>query len=129
MSADDGLRKLFHQNLKRGQWTTIETGAVSLGVPDSEFCFPGGIQGWVEHKRATGNKLTIRDMQVALIDRRVRLGGRVFIAVKRGKEMFLFHGRDVKRLCVDGLKGATPLGHWVSPWNWAEVEELLCVGF
>lgn len=129
MSADDGLRSLFHSNLKRAQWTSIETGATALGVPDSEFCFAGGIQGWVEHKRASANAVVIRDMQVAWIDRRVRLGGRVFLAVKRRKELFLYHGRDVKALKLHGLKAAHPLGYWDSPWNWEEVEEILRIGF
>lgn len=126
---DDGLRTMFHQNLKRAQWTPIETGAVASGIPDSEFCFPGGIQGWVEMKSCSNNAVTIRDMQVAWIDRRVRLGGRVFIAVKRKKELFLYHGKDVKKLYLEGLKGAHPLGQWMSPWNWDEVEEILRVGF
>lgn len=129
MSADDGLRALFHQNLKRAQWTPIETGSTAAGVPDSEFCFPGGIQGWVEHKRAKANAIVIRDMQIGWIERRVRLGGRVFIAVKRRKELFLYHGKDVRALKIGGLNGAHPLGKWTSPWRWPEVEELLCCGF
>lgn len=128
-SADDGLRALFSGNLKRAQWTPIETGATAAGVPDSEFCFPGGIQGWIEHKSTGANAIKFRPMQPGWIDRRVRLGGRVFVAVKRRKELFMFHGRDVKKLATEGIKGANPLGYWVMPWNWEEIEEILCVGF
>ena len=117
---------MFHQNLKKAQWTPIETGSTAAGIPDSEFCFPNGIQGWVEHKKMP---LVIRDMQVAWIERRVRLGGRVFIAVRRKTELLLFHGRDVRALKIGGIKAAIPLGQWDSPWRWPEIEELLLCGF
>lgn len=120
--ADGGLRATFHQNIKDAQWTAIETGVVSLGVPDSEYCFAGGIQGWIEFKRCKGNVVTIRPQQVSWIERRARLGGRVFVIVMRGEELFVYQGRDVRLLKTDGLKGATPL---MTGWDWDQIRQIL----
>ena len=107
-STDGGLRSMFSQNLRRAQWTVVESGSLAPGTPDAEFCFPGNKQGWIEYKKASGNRVVIRDLQVSWIDRRARLGGHVFIAVRSKNDLLLYHGRDVKKLAVDGLKGAVP---------------------
>ncbi len=123
--ADGGLRAIFHQHIKDAQWTAIETGVVSLGVPDSEYCFPGGVQGWIEFKRCAGNVVTIRPQQVAWIDRRSRLGGRVFVGVMNKKDLLIYSGRDVRALKTSGLKGATPL---LTGWDWDKIRQLLMSG-
>src|SRR5512139_2630800 len=103
---DGGLRRLFHQRLKAGcQWTAIETGAVAGGVPDSEFCFEGGAQGWLEFKVTKHWAVTFRPGQVPWISRRARLGGNVFVAVQRaGGELWLTHGSHIVDLAEGGLK-------------------------
>lgn len=103
---DGGLRQIFKAKLAvDAQWTTIETGAVALGVPDSEFCFAGGAQGWVEFKATNHWRPKIREMQVQWIDKRARLGGNVWIAVRRmGSELWLVPGSMVVELSDGGLE-------------------------
>jgi hypothetical protein len=129
---DGDLRSIFRQHLPRAQWTSIETGAVAGGVPDSEYCFPDGKQGWIEFKeiktgwyvKATRSWVA----QVAWISRRTRLGGVVHVACKRGGDLYLVRGCDVERLRDDGLQGARWAFWWgdgVRGWNWSMIEKIL----
>lgn len=107
--SDGGLRALFRKHITVGvQWTSIESSVTGGGIPDSEYCFEGGISGWVEHKKADHwavPSLKARPLQIAWIARRARLGGRVWIAVRRAQdELWLVHGRGVAELAQDGLK-------------------------
>jgi hypothetical protein len=135
---DGDLRKLFSRNLPMAQWTPIETGTTAQGVPDSEYCFPGGLQGHVEHKRTLGWQVGMRPEQVGWISRRARLGGRVFIAVRqlgtqRGISskrdvLWLFHGLDAAKLSLEGLRGADPLLEMPGGpgrWDWGTVRIVL----
>lgn len=127
---DGDLRILFRKNMPAGQWTTVETGGTAQGVPDSEFCFPLGAQGWVEHKKSDGWAVKIRPEQIGWILRRVRMGGRVFVAIRRKRdELWLVRGRDVEILLDGGLRAiSAPLGVWSGGpgrWDWAEVQKLL----
>jgi hypothetical protein len=128
---DGGLRQLFRKHIKSAQWTSIESGQTERGIPDSEFCFPGGIQGWIEYKQTKGwmiPKTKSWPFQVAWIDRRARLGGRVFIAVRRIDELWLYHGRDAKYLKIMGLKTLRPLLReegGPERWDWGAVERIL----
>ena len=113
--ADGGLRALFKKRLPSWQWTAIESGVTSPGVPDAEYCTDRGVTGWVEFKAVTGWKPVIRPLQVAWIDRRARIGGRVFIAVRRRStagddELWIVPGSCVKPLCDVGLKSPKLLG-------------------
>ena len=80
---DGGLRSLFRANLPQFHWQSVETGLTGLGVPDSNFCAAGGIEGWVEYKQTDGWAVTLRPEQVGWLTRRARLGGRVWVAVRR----------------------------------------------
>jgi len=128
---DGGLRSLFHKNLKQAQWSAVETGMVAQGIPDSEFCFPGGRQGWLEYKRANGNSVRVRPLQVAWIEKRIRLGGRAFVAVVRGGDLTLFRGEAIRHLKEGGISAVPDglvLGTWGGGprrWNWAEIQTLL----
>lgn len=137
---DGGLRPLFRTRILRAHWTTIETGAVSRGVPDAEFCFEGAVQGWVEYKASReGWAVVIRPEQVAWLSRRARYGGRCWLAVRRVgstqrdgsyDELWLFPGGAVAQVKALGLRGALDyrVGHWLggpARWNWAQIEEMI----
>ena len=126
---DGGLRPLFRKKLSIGwQWTTIETGATTGGVPDAEYCTRGGAQGWIEFKACSGWRPTIRPLQVSWIARRARLGGRVFIAVVRERtELWLIGGQNVVALADQGLRASGGLTFHGGPqrWDWKEIAKVL----
>lgn len=135
MSRDGGLRPIFHSKLKDGiQWTAVETGGVSCGVPDSEYAMAGGITGWVEFKKATGWQVpTLRSnvLQIGWIARRARYGARMWIGVRRcvrrQDELWLVHGSDVEVLAAKGLR-AVRSEKWdggPGEWNWEAVRWML----
>lgn len=135
---DGGLRLQFRVHLRDFHWLTIETGAVSMGVPDAEFCC-SGITGWIEYKRTATNAVAIRPEQVAFAERRARAGGRTFLAVRlvhpggprKGPaedRLLLFRGTAARILAVAGLREAQALGTWPggpAAWDWPRVRELL----
>jgi hypothetical protein len=133
---DDGLRALFMKNLKHScQWSPIETGDIIGGVPDATFCFDGGIEGWVEFKATDSWRPVFRPHQVAWIDRRSRLGGRVWVAtrrrVKKGDDLYLTPGYHVKELATQGftdnvLQDSYYLTGGPRKWHWREVRRVLC---
>ncbi|MDE2106255.1 MAG: hypothetical protein KGL39_54045 [Patescibacteria group bacterium] len=125
-AKDGGLRQKFREHFPLWQWTTVETGIVSPGTPDAEFCAPGGTSGWVEFKKTDGWKITFEPLQPAWIHKRARLGGRVFVAVVRKKtELFVLHGVEIARLVEEGVKGRQPINRIGRSWDWAEVEKIL----
>lgn len=138
MSTDGGLRTLFQNHLRMAQWQAIETWSTGQGVPDMEYCFPKGKSGWVENKLTEANAVAIRSEQVGWIERRCRVGGRVFIAVRKlcragprrkaADELWLFHGRDVRALFLKGLVGGTPLvcsKNGPERWDWEAVRRII----
>lgn len=168
MSTDGDLRKLFRQAMPQAQWTTIETGAVAQGVPDAEFIFPPpvvpkyrpstpgyidiyprtggpGVSGWIEFKQTGGWAVTLRPEQIGWLSRRVRHGGRAFIAVRRkaaggprtpkADELYLIpltHPSQPAELRDRGLKdlGIRLVWHatWTGGpgvWDWTEVAKIL----
>lgn len=137
--VDDGLRVLFHNNLRKfgAHCTTIETGNSTLGVPDSHICIEG-IDLWIEHKRAYANCVRLSVEQVGWISYRKRVGGRVFVAVRKRRkasarlkdcdDLYIFDGRDAEVLKEEGLKKVMPIGLWGGgprKWLWTEIVELL----
>jgi hypothetical protein len=134
---DDGLRILFHMNLRKFHWQAIESGLTGGGIPDSNFCC-GGIEGWVEHKATRTLKVPIEADQVGWHLRRYRAGGRTFIAVRQRHSggprkgaaidrLFLYPGAYAKEIMLYGLKNK-PLGLWEggpSRWGWEEIAVLL----
>lgn len=137
---DDGLRKLFHTNLRRFHWQAIESGLTGGGIPDSNFCI-NGIEGWVEHKATSGNKIKFdkEGFQVAWHLRRYRSGGRTFIAIRQRHDggprlgaaidrLWLYQGWRAKELFVLGLCTIRPIGTWdggPTRWNWEQVAKAL----
>jgi hypothetical protein len=127
---DGGLRNIFKEKMPWAHWQAIETGAVGLGVPDSNVCFSGR-ELWVEFKKTDHWAVTMRPEQIGWISRRTRLGGCVFIAIRRAQdELWLVDGKWVKELAAGGLKWVSTLeGHHVwrggrANWDWPEISRL-----
>lgn len=111
--SDANLRQLEMKWLKNVHWQPIETWSTGQGVPDVNGC-SNGVEAWIENKWTKGWKVDTSPHQIAWIERRVRNGGRVFIAVRRltvagprkGKavdELYLFKGADVRLLAELGI--------------------------
>lgn len=79
---DGGLRIIFRRHIPEADWQSIETGGVSRGVPDANYCLDGH-EGWVEFKRTDGWTVPLGKEQSAWITRRVRHGGRVLVGVRQ----------------------------------------------
>ena len=126
---DAGLRRELRKHLSTFQWSHIESPTTAPGAPDTEFAAPGGCTGWVEAKRATAYALRFRPLQVGWISRRARLGGRVFVAVRRltpkdDDELWLYPGARIMELVDVGLRAPHPLGQWTggpTRWDWGAV--------
>lgn len=127
MNTDGRLRTIFRGKFPDWQWTSVETGAVAPGTPDAEWCAPGGISGWIEFKQTAGWKVKFQPLQLPWIHRRARLGGRVFIAVRRKKDfLYIIPGSDILTLNDLGLKAFKPIdGEGARNWDWLEVENCL----
>jgi len=123
---DGGLRAVFKDHLKGWHFTPIETGAIVSGVPDAEYCSPGGVTGWIEFKFAKGMVVGLRPAQVSWIDRRHRMGGRVFVAVQRKDELYIYSGGGVKELKRNGLVSSVGLVYYgAGKWDWDAIKEAL----
>jgi hypothetical protein len=109
--SDGGLRQLFQKYLFQDvQWQGIETWSTGQGVPDMEYCFKGGASGWIENKLTESYSVKISPEQVAWVERRDRMGGRVFVAIrwrcaegalkKKRDEIWLFPGSSIRALTL-----------------------------
>jgi hypothetical protein len=133
---DGDLRSLFRGQFKLWHWSSIETAGTASGVPDSEFCTPFGIQGWIEFKQTHINRVRLGPFQVGWIDKRSRYGGNVWIAVRRQPnsqreagidDLWLIHGSQVCALAEGGLENITAMCWHDGPnnWNWGEIGNIL----
>lgn len=134
---DGGLRALFRANVP-GDWTSIESGSTGGGIPDSNYCLDG-VEGWVEYKQTGGWAVTLRPEQVGWIARRVRNGGRVWVAVRQQAPagprreardaLWLFGGHLATLAKMEGLRGleSRPDVHvWHhAGWDWQAIRKLL----
>lgn len=127
--TDGGLRQLYRQHLKNAQWTAIETGATAGGVPDCEFCFPNGAQGWIENKQTKHWAVKMRPAQIGWLMRRWRMGGRCFIGVRRADDEFwLLKGEYAMLLSQSGLADTPNMYVWKGGprnWDWQQIEMML----
>lgn len=127
--ADGGLSQLYLKHLPQFHWQS--TWSLGGGAPDMNGCLDGQ-EFWIENKLTSGWAVKFEFGQVAWHERRVRAGGRTFIAVRRQTvagprrgdavdEFWLFRGQEARQLEVDGLKGKQPLlGVWSGgPARWA----------
>lgn len=133
---DGGLRGIFFERLLSFQWTAIESWATGSGIPDGEFCSPRGRQAWIEFKRTDAWAIRFKPGQVAWHERRHRMGGRSFIAVRRQNssrgvtvdELYLFSGMDARAVFTRGVHQVRGLGKWAggpSKWDWDRIQALL----
>lgn len=136
--TDGSLRQIFSKKMPEAMWTSIESFSTGRGIPDVEYCFPGGQAGWIELKLTRGWAVGMRPEQVAWLERRSRLGGRSFIAIRQlGKArdgLWLCHGQDARLLMTEGLRGAekAAVGHWgggPAGWDWAMVRAALTASY
>jgi hypothetical protein len=130
---DGGLRQIFRHSIAEWQWTSIETAGTASGVPDSEFCATCGVTGWIEFKATKKFYVQIKPLQVAWINRRHRMGGKVWIAVRRehkdgSDELWLMDGSQIVPLFEGGLNNVSATCWKGGPkvWNFNEVREILC---
>jgi len=129
---DGDLRPLFRSKIRNWQWTSIETAGSATGVPDSEFCTPIGISGWLEFKHTKAFYVHISPLQIAWLLQRDRYGGRAFIAVRRipkaakyegVDELWLMKGSQAETLHYHGLESviAQKWDGGPSKWNWDQI--------
>lgn len=138
--SDGNLRAIFQKHLPSAHWQPVESWSTGQGVPDVNFCFPGGIEGWIENKATDGWAVDISPHQIAWLERRARAGGRVFVAVRRVAqagprrgpacdELWLAPGAEVRSLKATGLaEGGAFLGFWEggpAKWHWPTILKLL----
>ena len=139
---DGGLRPLFRERLVSGiDWQSIESALTGGGIPDLNAKPRGAPEFWLELKQTKEWAVTLEPDQVGWMTRRIRYGGRAFIAVRRrctaGKrrvaadDLYLIRGsfaREAKRGGLRGLPPAALLGTWPggpSGWDWQAVRSLL----
>ena len=131
--TDARLRQVFKEHLPDFDIQSVETWGTGRGVPDMNFCY-NGVEGWVEFKRTKHWKVNVAPEQVAWIERRLRAGGSVLIAVRRIQpatvdDLYLLHGSQARALAM-GERPSTinALGVWSggpARWNWQEIKALL----
>ena len=134
---DGGLSTHFQSHIPEAHWQRVETGMTGAGVPDLNGCWHG-IEVWLELKLTAIWAVDISAFQVSWAERRIRHGGRVYVAVRREHpktkrteavdELYLFHGREARYLMDGGILKATPSGYWPGGpalWNWASVRKII----
>jgi len=133
VKKDGDLRRIFRERFPEAQWTSIESPITGAGIPDAEYCFPNGRSGWIEFKKTDTRRIGhLKSTQIAWLERRKRLGGRVFVAVRRMTddvdELWMIDGQAARGVVEDGLATRIGIKSWSggpSRWNWEEVRELL----
>jgi hypothetical protein len=156
--SDGELHTKFKDNLLDVHFQSVETWSTGQGVPDMNFAAKSkvtglGAEGWVENKCIdSGNKFGYEPEQVGWIEKRMRFGGRVFVAVRVLKsagprkgaardELWVFTGHSFRGLCQHGMPiiGSDPreaaalgiyqplyVGHGgPSSWDWQAVRLIL----
>ena len=139
MSTDGNLSAVFQAHMKEAHWQRIESTSTGMGMPDLEYCFPGGDQGWIEMKTTSAFRVEIRPHQIAWLERRRRAQGRAFVAVRRKSSpgprkgasddsLWLFDGLQARALATERVDKVPRLGYWPggpAKWGWSEVRAIL----
>ena len=135
--SDGGLHSLFKYHLADGHWQSIESFLTGLGIPDVNGCLEGH-EFWIENKFTAGWTVKIRPQQIAWTERRVRAGGKVFVAVRRtcaagprrekADELHLFHGGLIRALAETPIRDVEALIRFSggpARWDWSKVRAIL----
>lgn len=124
--------------MPRVHWQGLELGLMASGVPDTNGCYQGQ-EFWVEFKWTDTYAVGLEALQVGWILRRMRAGGRVFVATWREtaggprsgpaeSALFIHEGWDAAVLRAEGLLGAPPVLIVEGPqstWDWGLVQATL----
>lgn len=137
--SDGGLRQIFQKHLPKIHWQSIET-LIGRGTPDMNGCLSGQ-EFWIENKLTSGWAVNFEIGQVAWHERRLRAGGRTFVAVRRlansgprkgaaCDELWLFYGYDIRQLEAEGLKDLRfKTAGWFeggpAKWYWDTIQGIL----
>lgn len=137
--SDANLGSIFQNHMPTVHWQRIET-MVGRGTPDLNGCLYGQ-EFWIENKTTSGWAVTFEMGQVAWHERRLRAGGRTFVAVRRianagprrgaaCDELWLYRGQAARQLEAGGLKETRHLatGLWVggpARWHWDTIGSIL----
>jgi Holliday junction resolvase len=135
MPSESDLRRLIRKNLPQVNWTTIESRYTESGIPDLNGCYAGA-DFWIECKVTKAYAVVLRPAQIAWIDRRIRAGGKVWIAIRRYSkknkvdELWLVNGGAVRELNEYGLRGNGQLPGVGFPggpgeWPWKKILHVL----
>jgi len=136
--SDGNLRQIFQKHLPEVHWQPVETWSTGQGVPDVNGCFRGR-EFWIENKLTSGWSINFETGQVAWAERRLRAGGRVFLAVRRQAaagprrgeatdELWLFNGAQTRQVAEAGLKGTRPIllgSGGPARWGWIAILAIL----
>lgn len=140
MGSDGGLwPDGFKKYSTRPDWQRIESALTGGGIPDINGCLDG-VEAWVELKFTTAWSVAFRPAQIGWAERRMRAGGRVWLATRRRHsggpqkgpatdELWIHRGSDMRGVLDSGLHlGPSPALHFrggPSHWDWDAVERLM----
>jgi hypothetical protein len=136
--SDGNLRQIFQKHLPDVHWQGVETWSTGQGVPDMNGCL-NGVEFWIENKLTSGWAVNFETGQIAWAERRIRAGGRVFLAVRRkapagprkgdaADELWLFHGSYMREVSMEGIKAPRQYRCWEggpAHWDWVEIGRIL----
>ena len=127
MAEEKNLWLLMRKNLPDMHLQRIETGMTGAGVPDVNGCAKGK-EFWVELKEIhSGNKLTLRPMQISWLAKRASHGGQVFVMARKDNEIKLYHIDSligIQKLVETGYKSKALLTLTI-PYNWGALNTAL----
>ena len=127
MAKQKNLWLLMRSNLPEIHLQRIETGMTGAGVPDVNGCAKGK-EFWVELKEVhSGNKLTLRPMQISWLAKRASHGGQVFVMARKNDIIKLYHVDSLTRvqeLMKGGFKSKALLTLEI-PYDWKALNTAL----
>ena len=127
MAKEKNLWLLMRSNLPEIHLQRIETGMTGAGVPDVNGCAKGK-EFWVELKEVhSGNKLTLRPMQISWLTKRASHGGQVFVMARKNDIIKLYHVDSLTRvqeLMKGGFKSKALLTLEI-PYDWKALNTAL----
>jgi hypothetical protein len=120
MKSDGDLRRLFRKYLPEVFWTSIESRLTQGGIPDLHGIYKG-TSFWIENKKARGNTVRLRAMQIGWLKRYARQGGRCFVAVRMKDTLWIVDGADALTLATKGLHRGLIARGPTTRWPWRTI--------